>query len=265
MKKSVATIAVLLFTLLGGTAQAVDEAPSGEQLGLYIGGKIGMSNVRMSDRKFGMYAGEMDFGGYTIAADHQTLGMGGKNETVWGGGLTLGYDFDKRLDIPVRVELDYTIRDKASKSSTASGTWFYTMNGAPYSEDNTVDMKTSVQMQTLMVNAWFDIPTGTAVKPYLGGGIGWAFIDFSASAIENGNAATLVSIGTKSSTNFAWSLGGGLGYAITQNWTVDLGYRYINAGDIKEPLKDATGTSFFYGKIGRIETHDVMLGVRYTF
>jgi opacity protein-like surface antigen len=57
--------------------------------------------------------------------------------------------------------------------------------------------------------------------------------------------------GNKSSTNFAWSLGGGLGYDITQNWTVDLGYRYINAGDVKESLKDEGG-AFFYSKIGRM-------------
>jgi opacity protein-like surface antigen len=261
MKKFVATVAALLFTFLGGTAQAAEDVPSGDQLGLYVGGKIGMSNVRMSGRKFGMNAGVEDFGGVIYAVDHQTLGMGDKNETVWGGGLTLGYDFDKRFNTPVRVELDYTIRDKASRSSSADGTWYYTMGGVPGIENNTVAMKTSVQLQTLMLNAWFDIPTGTAFKPYLGGGIGWAFIDFSASSIENGDPSTMVSTGTKSSTNFAWSLGGGLGYDITQNWTVDLGYRYINAGDVKEPFEGG----YFYSKIGRIEAHDVMLGIRYTF
>jgi opacity protein-like surface antigen len=42
-----------------------------------------------------------------------------------------------------------------------------------------------------------------------------------------------------------------------------LGYRYINAGDVKETFKGSQGG--FYSKIGRIEAHDVMLGIRYTF
>jgi opacity protein-like surface antigen len=226
-----------------------------------------MSNVRMSNRKFGMYAGGENYGGEIYAWDHQTLGMGDKNETVFGGGLTLGYDFDKRPDIPVRIELDYTARDKSSRSGSVGATWDVTRDGNPDVIINTVDMKTSVQLQTLMLNAWFDIPTGTAFRPYLGGGIGWAFIDFSASSLEDGIPSSLVSTGTKSSTNFAWSLGGGLGYAITRNWTADLGYRYIDAGNVKkEPLKFPDGSaSLYYSKIGRIEAHDVMLGIRYTF
>lgn len=51
---------------------------------------------------------------------------------------------------------------------------------------------------------------------------------------------------------------------ITSNWTVDLGCRYIDAGKISIRLKDEDGDDFDKRTI-KVQSHDVMLGVRYMF
>lgn len=45
--------------------------------------------------------------------------------------------------------------------------------------------------------------------------------------------------------------------------TVDLGYQTIGAGEINAKLKDEDG-AFAKSKI-KVQTHDIQLGVRYTF
>lgn len=258
------TVMVILWAfcfVLSGTAHAT-EAGSGEQIGIYVGAKIGGSIVNMNSRKFGQDAGSMVYAGDTFSWGNEAKGMGDKSGTAIGGGLNFGYDLNKRVGLPVRVELDYTIRDRAGKSNSIDTTWAVELNGTPIPGGmaNSIDMKTSVKLQTIMFNGWFDIPTGTSFKPYVGGGIGVAFIDFKTSASEDGGAPITRS---KDISNFAWSLGAGLGYEITSNWTVDLGYSYINAGEAKAYFSEEGG--LLYSKVKRIETHDIMLGVRYTF
>jgi opacity protein-like surface antigen len=69
---------------------------------------------------------------------------------------------------------------------------------------------------------------------------------------------------SKNETNFAWSLGAGVVYDFTENWTVDFGYRYIDAGEVSLRLIDNLGDDFDKRKI-KVQTHDIMLGIRYTF
>lgn len=263
MKRAVAGFLVSCFVLGGAAGAARADESSAKQVGVYVGAKIGASVVNMNDRRFGQKGSSMIDSGHVFTWKEQTQNMGDGGDTVIGGGLNVGYDFSKRLDIPIRLELDYTIRDKSSKSGSLAAVWDVNMDGAsiPGGVHNTIHMKTSVRLQTLMVNGWFDIPTGTAFKPYVGGGIGVAFVHYKATISENDDPASA----TKSAnvSNFAWSLGGGLGYAITDAWTVDLGYRYINAGDAKVNFPEAGG--LYYSKTKNIESHDIMLGVRYTF
>ena len=114
-----------------------------------------------------------------------------------------------------------------------------------------------------------DIPTGTAFTPYLGGGIGFGFIDYKASFNADDRTDGTESGSWSSSTNetnFAWSLGGGVAYDFTENWTVDLGYRYIDAGKVSTSSRVTEGGDSWTTKAkANVQTHDIMLGVRYTF
>lgn len=90
--------------------------------------------------------------------------------------------------------------------------------------------------QTLFANVYWDFYNSTDFVPYVGGGIGASFI--------GGNA----------NTNFAWNAGAGVGYTINEDWTATLGYKFVGLGEFKENHTK-----------GNLYSHDVTLGVRYTF
>lgn len=245
----------------GGSAQASDVYQSG----FYVGGKLGVSIERFSNGKFGWDAASVYDGGDHYRWDSDKIGMGGNHDTVFSGGVNIGYDFGKRTNVPIRLEIDYTLRGNATDNSRKEPTTTFWLNGIPYSEDTVIAVNTSIRLQTVMLNAWYDIPTGTALTPYLGGGLGVALIRHKSTATEQpGTAYEEVINNSKNLSNFAWSLGGGVAYNINDNWALDLGYRYIDAGDHKMHYKGEEG-SLFYTQLDKIESHDVMLGVRYTF
>jgi opacity protein-like surface antigen len=53
----------------------------------------------------------------------------------------------------------------------------------------------------------------------------------------------------------------GVGYQLSSNFTLDLGYRYVSLGDVKTRTYD-NGTGVDVESIG---AHEVRLGVRYSF
>lgn len=61
---------------------------------------------------------------------------------------------------------------------------------------------------TVLGNAYLDIPTGTFITPYVGGGVGSTF-----AGGDNG---------------FTYDFTGGAAFEITDNMAIDIGYRYIN-------------------------------------
>lgn len=246
MKKFVWILGLIGAMALPGLAAAEGAKP----MGVYVGGHLGMSIENFSGRKFS--AAESDL----------SWSPGSKTDSAFGGGATLGYDFDPQLNLPVRLELDYTARTRAEvKSSRIYDDSALTGEG-PFKGTK----KDSVSLQTLMFNAWIDIPTGTAFTPYLGGGAGFGFVNYKTrlgSVDTQGVEESSYESGSSNETNFAWSLGGGVAYDITTNWTVDLGYRYIDAGKASVSYRDEDGT---WGKSKvKVQSHDIMLGVRYTF
>ena len=69
---------------------------------------------------------------------------------------------------------------------------------------------------TLLGNAWLDIPIGTTLSPYIGGGAG-----FGRTSVDDGVS------GKESGWGFAYQWGGGVRWSPpTSNVALDLGYRY---------------------------------------
>lgn len=260
--KWILTCACVLGMLMSGSAQAIEDFPAG----LYIGGKLGASVERFGDGKYGWNGGSASlYSGEKISWSRGHVGFGSNRDTVFSGGVNIGYDFGKSTYVPIRLEFDYTLRGNASDGSRRAHVINFYIDDSPGHVDSVLDVKTSIRLQTAMLNAWYDIPTGTALTPYLGGGLGVAFIRHKSTATERpGTADEEVINNSKNFSNFAWSLGGGVAYNINDKWALDLGYRYIDAGDHKMHYKGEEG-SIFYTKIDKIESHDVMLGLRYSF
>jgi len=98
-----------------------------------------------------------------------------------------------------------------------------------------------------LVNAFYDIKTESAFTPYVGGGLGVAIVE-----IDDMSVVGIPVSGSEDDTVFAYQLGGGIGYAINDKLTVDLGYRYF-----------ATDDPDFDGIEAEYDSHNVTIGIRF--
>lgn len=96
---------------------------------------------------------------------------------------------------------------------------------------------------SFMVNGYYDIPTGTAVTPYVGGGIGLARLEIKPQDEDS-----------MDDTVFAYQVGLGVGIAVSKTVTIDLGYRYF-----------ATADPEFDGVEAEYKSHNILAGVRVVF
>ncbi|MGH8444804.1 MAG: thrombospondin type 3 repeat-containing protein, partial [Solimonas sp.] len=152
----------------------------------------------------------------------------------YGGGATLGYMFDGGL----RSELSFTYSQADWDKLTLSA------GGASVttSPDNA-----KLRAMRLMANAWYDIDFGTWVVPYLGGGLGYQRSEVSSNGADD------------SDNGFAWQLGAGLGFLVSDRTTLSLDYRFVNASDPEYQTADGGKLKTEY------QSHNVGLGLRYAF
>jgi opacity protein-like surface antigen len=159
-------------------------------------------------------------------------------DVKYGTGLTfggvLGYDFGM-----VRLDAEVTYRDNDIDQI-----------GFP------ADGSTSAL--SYMVNGYFDIPTHMIIKPYVGGGIGYATV-----SIDNANIPGIppfpAPIADDSDSVLAYQLSAGIGFEISRATTLSLGYRYFATDDPE--MIDASGAAFST----QYQSHEFTLGVRFLF
>ena len=100
------------------------------------------------------------------------------------------------------------------------------------------------KVQSLMVNGYYDIDTGSAWIPFVGAGIGWAKVDLNTPALPLGDNDDV----------FAYQIMAGVAYAISDQLFVDAQYRFFGT-------QDAT----IQGADFSTQSNDLMLGIRYNF
>ncbi|HJB65374.1 MAG TPA: outer membrane beta-barrel protein [Candidatus Mailhella merdavium] len=164
--------------------------------------------------------------------DNANRGLSGEKDQTIGIGAAMGYDFYPLAAMPVRVELELMYQTEAK----------YTNAGTT--------LKDSIS--TVFVNGFYDFHTGTIFTPYVGLGIGTAWVDSEGSVNGYGT-------GTNTESNFAWNIGAGLGIELDYNLSFDINYRYAGFGTAR------TGSSALGVADGSLRTHQVLAGLRYTF
>ena len=99
-----------------------------------------------------------------------------------------------------------------------------------------------ISVLSLMANGYIDFDASPAVKPYLMGGIGMANITLEDNTDDLDD------------TVFAYQVGLGLGFALNDRFTLDLGYRYMGTAD---PTFDGVDVTY--------ASHNVLAGLRFNF
>lgn len=127
-----------------------------------------------------------------------------------------------------------------------------------------------------LANLYVDLGTWHGVTPFVGGGVGVVNHMFSSVTDQGlglytggaaGQAGGFGYAPRKDQTNLAWALHAGLGYAVSPNLKLELGYRYLNMGDVKTGVVDCLPScnpslKTIY-KLKEVESHDFKVGMRW--
>ena len=162
----------------------------------------------------------------------QSDGTKGTAEYDTGFGITgaLGYDFGM-----FRVEGEVGYRKNDYDKVGASG-------------QPKVNTGGDVSNWDLMVNGYLDIKTETPFTPYVGLGIGGAFLD--SSAVNAGG----ITIRSDNDSVFAYQAIAGVAYTFAEVWMAQLEYRFFGTTD---PTYGGTESEY--------KAHNLFIGIRYNF
>jgi opacity protein-like surface antigen len=120
------------------------------------------------------------------------------------------------------------------------------------------DTTAKLQATTALLNGYIDLGTWYRITPYIGGGAGVAYTRVSDYV---GTAAPPVpGEPAKNRWNFAWAGMAGAAYPITQNMMVDVGYRYLNVGNLSSGSDAFAATTF-----KDVAAHELRVGLRWSF
>jgi opacity protein-like surface antigen len=119
------------------------------------------------------------------------------------------------------------------------------------------DVTAKIQSLTFLFNGYIDLGTWYRITPYIGAGAGPALVRVG--SYQN-SAPPFAGSPSHSQWNFAYAGMAGIGWAITPNTMIDVGYRYLNVGNVNSP-SDANGSMTFKS----VGAHEVRVGLRWSF
>ena len=183
------------------------------------------------------------FGGVSLLNDLHITNFNNKQYTWnFNGGYNLGGAVGVKWNDLLRTELEL------SHSVWSANHWTHTGDGgyAGAASGN-------LQATYLLGNVWFDVATNSMVTPYIGGGLG---VGWANANVTPGKGYQLLG----GNSGFAFQLGAGLKFAVSESVDIDLGYRF----------KDITNITFSdqYGNPWsptNLVSHNFQLGVTLKF
>lgn len=200
-------------------------AQSGDGAGFYLGASGGLNFLSDSEIDTGLGTVDNEYdGGFVLSGQ-----AGYDSGRIWQYGS-------------LRGELELSYRENEIDQHVLGG------NGLPGSTG-------TASTTALMANLFHDFETGTPLTPYVGGGIGYAWNE-----LDN-YGVTGLDVLDDDDSGFAWQLGAGLGFAVSEQATVSLDYRYFStSADV-----ETTAAAGSVGSDVDLDSHTVMLGLRYRF
>jgi opacity protein-like surface antigen len=216
--------------------------------GWYLRGHIGMTNQRV---------GELDNVLFDTATDHEILDKNFESGVLFGGGV--GYQFNHWF----RVDATGEYRGETG----FHGLDTYTDGGVD--RFNNYTAKKSELL--FLANAYADLGEWHGVSPYIGAGLGASrntIHSFRDTGIDLAGNPTLAYADENSEWNVAWALHAGLGFRVTENVTLDLGYSFVHLGDAESGdiiAYDGTNNVDNPMQFKDITSHDIKFGLRYAF
>lgn len=222
---------------------------------VYLKGFIGAANPVVDGIDTDLY----QYNDFTVV--HEDI----KSSPLFGIGI--GYQFNNWL----RFDMTGEYRGKSlfiaqDKYPGGNGSYSRASNDAdgtflPGTNEYTADIESWVGLW----NAYADLGTYWCITPYVGAGIGIASVSVLGLKDVNVPNGGVAYGADNTETNFAWAVYGGLAYDVNPSLTLDLSYRYTDLGEARSGTVTAyDGTSSYAGvDLGRVTSHDLMLGMRW--
>lgn len=112
------------------------------------------------------------------------------------------------------------------------------------------DSTGDVEGTAFLLNGYYDFSNTTAFTPYLSAGLGYAKVELNDYNISGSGLPNF----SGDDSVFAYQVGLGVGYAVTDKVTLDAKYRYFATEDIELGISEL-----------EIASNDFIVGVRYNF
>jgi opacity protein-like surface antigen len=211
--------------------------------GWYLRGNIGIGITSDADLQFQ----QNPLNTSNFAIKNASLG----DTTFFNAGV--GYEVNNWL------RFDVTGEYRTKSPLNAFG--IYTFGGGTFVDTYQGFLKSTI----FLANGYIDLGTWDCLTPFVGAGVGVAYNSLD-DFVDVGVPSAGSGIGRNSSNfNFAWALHAGISYAVTQNFSVELAYRYLNYGSVTDTIDCTGGCNPDSYKLQSLSSNDLMLGVRWRF
>jgi opacity protein-like surface antigen len=181
-----------------------------------------------------------------------------KSGTGFGVDVGAGFAFGDNF----RTDLTLGVRKRYDQNLTSS---YDCVGGAP--DTCSAYASTRVERYPILANAYYDFGRFGGLRPYIGAGVGIGIIDVSWARTDTFSDGTQIYAGpgtpgftqtplagAKTNVNLSYALMAGVGYDLSDGFTLDLGYRFLDMGKVRFP---GSGTS------AKLRDHEVRVGLRY--
>jgi len=186
----------------------------------------------------------------------------------------VGFDSSPLFDLGVGYQFNNWFRTDVTVQYRGRANFHGSQFTTAFAGSALVDNYTGSKSETVvMANGYVDLGTWWCVTPYIGAGIGASYnriSDFRDDGFGNtfgvARPVSFVYASDAGKWNFAWALHAGLGYKVTPNTTLELGYSYMNLGDATTGVNSnfaGTATAQYPWTMHDITSHDLKLGVRW--
>lgn len=221
-----------------------------------------------------------------------TIPANNKFANSWSAGLGFGYKYNEWIRTDVTADWRSPRR---FEGNTAYGVACQIGAGPIYSKDPLTGLPTSTVVGSypinsscsdftrtrltayhVLFNGYIDLPTFVGITPYVGAGVGVSGVyqKFTRNWFMNNQVAYAPTwtdpytggvynkywdvSRSATSYQFAWALMSGVSYAVTPHAAIDLGYRYLNLGNVTN-YASLSGTTH-----QSLRSHELRVGLRYT-
>ncbi|MDQ0509507.1 outer membrane protein [Ancylobacter amanitiformis] len=189
--------------------------------GFYLGGNFGYGWGESS-------APWRDYLNYKYLGWDQNSYGGAADPEGWFGGFQFGYNYQFANNVVLGAEADFQF------GSITGNLDYFGVRTSPGNFDQQFgSIETEIEsFGTVRARMGYAMDR---FLPYVTGGLAWGNVKVSEgwNSYLNGNLQPLLGgSNSASETLWGWTLGGGIEYAVTDNWTVKGEYLYTDLGDI---------------------------------